>query len=226
MMSCDKYKTLMMDSLFDEISAEDQKKLDDHLKSCPSCKEEFTEMQQTVKTLEKWPDENPAGRTEKRRNILPLFPGSSSKFKRNIIRIAAAAAVLLLCLSLANFRLSWSSGKFDISFSMFGSPERYTANDKTAQKSNLTHEDVRLIMDLISSQSRRQQSETAAVLTDFYKAMELKRQADMTAVAQGMRFIQDDTQQKLGSTNEVLTRLIQYSDSYRLEQGKTKSGER
>lgn len=224
-MSCDIYKTLMMDSLFDEIAAEDQKKLDGHIKNCPSCEKELAEMKQTVNTLEKWPDENPAP-IKKRRTILPMFKNSSSKIKQNLSRIAVAAAVLLLCLSLANFRLSYSQDKFELSFSLFGNSEQSAGEKQVMRANNLTQEDVRLIVDLIDSANRKQQAEAAAVLSDFYKAVEMKRQADMMVVARGMRSIQDDTQRKFGAANEVLTKLINYSDSYRLEGRKVKSEER
>ena len=55
-MECEKAKKLLSSYLEDELNPQQRKEVESHLKSCPSCSELFSLLQQTKESLSSWPE--------------------------------------------------------------------------------------------------------------------------------------------------------------------------
>jgi hypothetical protein len=93
-MRCDEIQEHLIDLLYDEGGAsQENSELRDHLLSCPACRGEYEELQQTRKHLGIWKDESPPRSVSIPRSEFLL----SRRRSRNYLRYAAIAAMVLLC---------------------------------------------------------------------------------------------------------------------------------
>ena len=67
------------------------------------------------------------------------------------------------------------------------------------------------MINLIEESKIKQKEEMVTLLTDFYQAVEMRRQADLKVISQGMETLQSRTNQRIDDTDQVLEDLIQYT---------------
>jgi hypothetical protein len=146
-MRCDEIQPQLVDLLYDEDGpAPANPELQDHLRTCSVCHQEFEELKQTRKYLKEWKDESPL------RSISIARQESLLKKRSNwtYLRYAAVAAMVLLCfLALANTELTWSNSGFSIRTSLFRrTPEErdyYTKSEvRNLMKRALDDSEVRI----------------------------------------------------------------------------------
>jgi hypothetical protein len=204
-MRCKEYHMLILENIYQEIDQEDQNKLESHLKDCVACREEYEELKKTLGLMKRWKDETPEDQLKllKRAKIIPFKPN----YKRIVRKFALAAAAILLFFSIINFKVSVTSEKFDIMFRLFGISNEADTGYKFVQEDP----QLQAILRLIDAENKRQNAEITAMLTDFYQAMEMKRQADLKVISQGIESIRNTTDRRLNSTDEVLHGLIQFT---------------
>ncbi len=92
-MRCEESREHLIDLLYnEESSSSEDSKLQEHLRGCPSCRQELEELKQTRNHLRVWKDEPPL-----RRVAIPKSEFLSSQTaSRNYLRYAAVAAMLLI----------------------------------------------------------------------------------------------------------------------------------
>jgi len=118
-MRCEGIKERLVDLLYDEVrTLHSDPELQDHLSSCPSCRQELEELGSTRAALSRWKDEAPL-----RPVNLPFLHRSKSasrwvSFWPMARRFAMAAAVLLAFLALTNAEVSWEKGSFSFRTSL------------------------------------------------------------------------------------------------------------
>ncbi len=112
-MRCDEAKKYIIDVIYDEGGMPPEKaEIQEHLRACPACREEFEELNQTRKYLGRWEDEPPL------RSV--SLAGKNSRAHRSMgwryLRYAAIAAMILITvLALANTQITWNKDGFSFS---------------------------------------------------------------------------------------------------------------
>jgi len=210
-MQCKDYKILLIENIYQEINKEDKDKLESHLNVCPACRKEYEELKSTVSLMQEWKDESPHENTSlfTKAITIPIKP----KMKRIVWKFALAAAAVLLILSLVNFRVIYTQDRLDIAFSLFGIKDEPEGQLFDSSKFVQQNPDYEVVLELIEAANRHQNAEIVTMLTDFYQAMEMKRQADLRIISQGIEFIRNTTDQRLNDTDEVIHGLIKYTSA-------------
>ena len=206
-MQCNEIQSLMIEDIYNEIIPENKKALQQHLKECDNCAAEYQELRDTSDTLKLWKDEKPESIE------LPQIMPKPKTSKRIFFRIAAVAASILLILSVTNFRLSFDSNGLDISFNLFGLT---TGTDQIAAnilENGSQIEQLQLMTELINAANDRQKQEMVTLLTDFYQAVEMRRQADLKVITQNMETLQSVSNQRIEETEKTMQDVIQFTGS-------------
>ena len=206
-MQCNEIQSLMIEDIYNEIIPENKKALQQHLKECDNCSAEYQELRGTSDTLKLWKDEKPESIE------LPQIMPKPKTSKRIFFRIAAVAASILLILSVTNFRLSFDSNGLDISFNLFGLT---TGTDQIAAnilENGSQIEQLQLMTELINAANDRQKQEMVTLLTDFYQAVEMRRQADLKVITQNMETLQSVSNQRIEETEKTMQDVIQFTGS-------------
>jgi predicted anti-sigma-YlaC factor YlaD len=116
-MSCDEIQEQLFDFVYDEGGVPPANpEIQEHLRTCPACREQVDELKRTRKYLQLWKDEPPL------RSI--LIAKRERIINKNIsfryLRYAAVAAMLLISLlALANTQVSWNKNGFTFSTHFF-----------------------------------------------------------------------------------------------------------
>jgi hypothetical protein len=124
-MRCDEIQEQLVDLLYNEGGTPPANvEIQDHLETCPACRQELEELRQTGKYLRTWEDESPLRSVTIARQERLLHQGAGWKY----LRYAAIAAMLLLCvLALANTEVTVGKNSLSISTHIF--PQKPAARD-------------------------------------------------------------------------------------------------
>jgi hypothetical protein len=116
-MRCEEIQERFIEFVYDEGGVSPvNTEIQEHLRSCSACREEFEELKQTRRYLQLWKDESPLRSVNLPvRNTEPAW-----KFGWKYARYAAIAAMLVVCfLAIANAQISWNSKGFSFSTRLF-----------------------------------------------------------------------------------------------------------
>lgn len=215
-MKCEDIKLLMIDAIYQEIDPGNRKILDRHLEQCNTCLGEFSSLQATAHLLGQWANNEP------KMNLVFLKESNSwfhefagrFRFQKLAIGVGIAFASLLLILSLANTRITYQNGDFDLQLSLFESSydsdqghNRVTREDMNQFK----EENLALIRQLIEANNLQRHQEMELILTKFANDFERKRQADLRLVSSSLNHVQYDAKTRFEHTNRMLNDLIKIS---------------
>ena len=67
--------------------------------------------------------------------------------------------------------------------------------------------------ELINAANDRQKQEMVTLLTDFYQAVEMRRQADLKVITQNMETLQSVSNQRIEETEKTMQDVIQFTGS-------------
>ncbi len=213
-MKCEDFKLLMIDLMYDEISPDDRGKLENHLKSCKSCKEKFSALKATSNTLKRWEDIEPKVNLTFVNESKNFFAGFVEKIRpvRILYGLGIACASILIILSVANTNISVKDGNFNLQMSLFktspGEQERGKVTKMDLEE--LRRENINLVSNLLEEYSKQQRVETAMLFDEFYKNIEYKRQTDLKFVSSALQQVHYGAEQRLDQTDRALSSLIRY----------------
>ena len=126
-MRCDEIKERFVELLYNEHGTPpSSRELQEHVRSCPACRQELEELRQTQGVLKLWKDESPL-----RPVAIPRPEGLVSRrlhISWRYLRYAAVAAMVVITfLALANAQITWNKEGFSFSAHLF--PRRGTQQD-------------------------------------------------------------------------------------------------
>jgi hypothetical protein len=131
-MKCDEIQERMVELLYNEKGTPSASgELNDHIGSCPACREALEEMKAVQHSLKLWKDEPPVRSIRIPGELQVLRP--KNFLARPVLRYAAIAAMLVFTiLALANLEVTWKNDEFSLSMHLFGAgrsgEEYYTKN--------------------------------------------------------------------------------------------------
>lgn len=212
-MKCEDYKMLMLDALYDEIGAEDQTGLEQHLESCAECAAEFAHLKATAGVLEQWPDVDPKVNLTFVQERQSAWGGIRGKLNpgRIMAGLGIACASFLLLLSLAKTRIQVQDGRFSLEMGLFGKTQQPAANYATADDIEaLRNENIALVSQLMEEYSRKNKVETVMLLNEMNKEIEQNRGQDMKLVSRSLEQLHYGANQRQDRTDQALGALIKY----------------
>jgi len=146
-MRCDQVKEHIIDFVYGDGKHQPADiEIQEHLRTCPTCRGEVEELQQARKYLHLWKDEPPLKSVAIVRQEKPARISGTWRYAR----YAAIAAMAVICiLALANTHITWNKEEFSLSTSLFPAPfaeqEYYTkAELRTLIKQALDDSELRM----------------------------------------------------------------------------------
>jgi len=209
-------RKLLMEHLYNEISAADKKKLKTYLEGHPEMKQELDELRQTRSLLQQAPEVEPqkelviaepsersfAGWWHNAKTVLPR-----SGWGKTALATAACLVLLLVAGAVVDLNIQSTKAGFSISFGEMVQPKT----------SGLTEGQANAIVDQI-------QQENAAILTEYADMLnqhnrqqlqqvvqhfERQRANDLQLIDQALNQYQQKTESQITQTQQVLGEVIQ-----------------
>ena len=226
-MKCDNIHPLIIDFLYDEISEENKKILQSHLKQCKKCREEVKSLKNTSKILQKWEDVEPdfnlvmvtekVGRIE---NIKERFQKLLPKSRKIRYGLAYGFVGIFLLLALANTEISYQQGNFKIRMALFSKQSEQNQNKANEILSNqfiekLQQDNYYLMKTMIEQSEARQRKQWQSSLVQFNQNLEQKRIQDLNLIGSGLSDFEKNTYKKIQRIDNSLYELIRPVNSQR-----------
>jgi hypothetical protein len=119
-MRCDQVKEHIIHFVYGEINDQpDGSEIQEHLRTCPTCRGEVEELEKARKYLQLWKDEPPPQTLAIVRREKTAQTSSTWRYAR----YAAIAAMAVICiLALANTHIAWNKEEFSLRTSLFPAP--------------------------------------------------------------------------------------------------------
>lgn len=214
-MKCKEMPEHLVSLLYGELETEEAKQVRSHLKTCPSCKEAFQELQSTSKLLQQWEDVSPDMNLVFVKESASHWSAVKERIsdlgwgKRLALGVPAVAVALLLIMSLINFKLEYTDGNWNMAFSLLPQKSTQTQFTQLAETySDMQSETLNFVKQMIDESERRQQRESALTLAQFAVDWERRRQDDLRVLGQGLEGLHINTQARFNQTDEVINRVI------------------
>jgi hypothetical protein len=146
-MRCDQVKEHIIDLVYGDSSHQPAgREIQEHLRTCPTCRGEVEELRQARKYLRLWKDEPPLQSVAIVREDKPAQISGTWRY----VRYAAIAAMAVICiLALANTHITWNKEEFSLRTSLFpasfAEQDYYTkAELRTLMKQALDDSELRM----------------------------------------------------------------------------------
>jgi predicted anti-sigma-YlaC factor YlaD len=178
-MRCDEVKEHIIDFIYDERGMSPENiEIQEHLRLCPACREEFEEMTQARKYLQRWQDEPPLRSvTLDRKNTLPnRSSGRKHMHYAAIARYAAIAAMIFITiLALANTQISWNKNGFSFS--------THLLPGKVADRDYYTKAELRnLLKEVLDDSESRMNEVVYLMMQETLKTVDKDRWMDLSMI--------------------------------------------
>ncbi|MEO6725518.1 MAG: zf-HC2 domain-containing protein [Blastocatellia bacterium] len=206
---CD-HKEELVNYLYDEATTTERAAFENHLKECDPCSAELNAFGRVRDELNTWqvgfaPRTKwvlPRGKVEVLRELLSLFP----VWTRSLAMAGAAAAVLLLALSVIGTRISINHGDFAVSFGNASATEKSDSVTATTGPSQQQIES--LVKNAVAAERERIQQDYQVQFASFKQQLDTEHKARLQAVSA-------DNQAKLEATKASLRQEIKKSSLQR-----------
>lgn len=210
-----KARELLMDYLYDEISAADKKKLEDYLENHPEMREELDQLDQTRSLLQQMPDAEAgqpitfieANNTKNGwgKYIKRLIP--TSAWARTALATAASVILLLITAAMADVSIHSTQSGFSV----------YFGDKPPVQTTGLTDEQTDAIIQKIQQENTALMTEYADMLNKHNRQQlqqvveyfERQRLNDLQLIDQALNQYQEETDQQITQTQQVLGEVLQ-----------------
>lgn len=221
-MKCDQLRPLMIDYLYDEISDEDRKLLNSHLKECEKCRAELESMKSTSQILQKWEDVEPGFNLVIVTKNVSWFENIKERLKSSLpapkkigLGLAYGLVGIFLILAIGNTEISYQQGNFKMRIALFSKPTAPVQNQISAETTHqvlqkFRQENLYLMKTMIEQSESRLRKEWATTLTDFNQNLEQQRIRDLQLISAGLFDIERNTYKKIQRTDNSINELMRY----------------
>lgn len=208
-------RSLFMDYLYDEISEEEQSKLETYLENHPELREELDELQETRSLLQQIPDPNPD------RQLLMMEPRGQSFGRwwqqakqltpesflgKSMLAAAAAIILLLIAGSVAQLHVETTGEGVTISMGYSPTINRGLSNQEAeALVQKIRKENAAMLSKYAEAINQQNKEQLQKVVNYFQK----QRINDLQLVDQTFDELQQNTNYRLRQTNEYLGQVLQ-----------------
>jgi hypothetical protein len=218
-MECNDLHESMIEVLYDEADEKTARIVEQHLKNCPSCRDEMASFQGVRRHMSAWK----APSFERRPFHRPLTVSTP------MWRLAAAATLMLAAggaLGLSGVEIRYERGPWAV---RLGRPEPTTPVPIVAQapqtdraietlQASLQNEQIqrdralmRQLERMIRESEARQISTRDARLADFQRAVDTQRRYDLARVTAGLSYLEGKNGANMARTTELMGYMLQAS---------------
>ncbi|HEV2667346.1 MAG TPA: zf-HC2 domain-containing protein [Blastocatellia bacterium] len=164
--------------LYDEANATERASFESHLDYCDACRSEMTTFGRVRRDLDAWQLGQLArpeivlrrSRIDLLRELIGLFPA----WVRGAALIGAAAAMLLVSLSMAGTRISLKDGDFSVNFGRTG--------NSTSPAPAVSSEEIgRIVQNAVAEEREKMEERYSARLASFKDQLDADHQAELRA---------------------------------------------
>lgn len=218
-MDCQVLRDEMMDVLYGEASPEHARRLEDHLASCASCREEMEALKSARRDLAEW-------------KLPPLGAARAAAVPRPWLFWLGAAATLLVAtgaaLGLSGSELSYANGRLAFRLGRGPDVQQQLAEQDARQRkaidalgaslaaaSGASGDEAALLdrVEAIVKESEARQAERLnASLRDISTRSEAQRRYDLARVSAGLSYLDGKTGQHVARTSELMGYVLQASE--------------
>lgn len=219
-MKCENIRPLIMDFLYEEISEEDRKIVEAHISHCEACQQELDTFKNTSQILQKWediePDFNLVMMTEKSTRFEQLKKAWASFWpspKKLAYGFGFGFVAFFFLMAIANTRISYQSGDFSISMSLFSQPQEQTTQQFVPTKEwteEFQKQNYYMMNSMIQQSEARQKTEWNSTLAQFNQDLERQRYNDLQVMGAGLNNIEKTTYQQIQQTENSLNEWIRH----------------
>lgn len=208
-------RSLFMDYLYDEISAEDKQKLENYLKHHPSLQEELDQLQQTRSLLQKMPAEEPAQKLlvmePNKRSFAEWWQDAKSLMPQTgwgKTVFAAAASFLLLIIAGAAAEVQFSNTTDGFTLSMGHQAQQnqgISAEQAEALLTQIRQENAAMLVEYAESMNEQNRQQLQQVVQYF----EQQRMNDLQLIDQNLDQFHQANNYRWEQANEFLGDVLQ-----------------
>jgi len=213
-MKCEKYKFLLIEKIYNEISPENAGQLKKHLQRCETCRQEYERLKATTEALRQWEDVEPEVNLTFIKDTVTGFSHFWEKIKNiNLLpKLAWGFGILLVLLSLAGFSVRIEDGDFRLSLGIFNRTPKIPAEQLITQAEfeQRQKKNVAMIAQMLDEYARKDQVKTAVMINDVYQELEAKRKQDLQLLTTSLQQVHYNSAQQFDQTERQLQSLIRY----------------
>jgi len=215
-MKCNEIKEKFMDLIYDEISPEDKRKVQYHIRRCKACKKEFMELKNTSAVLQKWEIPEPNMNlvfVQEKSSLLDRIKESLKildlDFRKFGIAFGGAAIGLFLILSLFNFEVTKTSEGFSVKMGVLGK-DKPAVDDKVLlqEMTKVQRETIALFTRILEEREETQDRDYQATFAELARTLENRRNVQFTQLESALIESHNTNSKKIDITNETLNRFI------------------
>lgn len=218
-MSCKEMRSLLMDFLYEEISAADRELFLGHLATCKSCQQDYIDLRRTSRMLQEWEDVNPDfnfivvnEKSHWANYLKDLLAKLIPRPRKLVYGVIGSLVGIFLLLAAANTEISYQSKEFKLRLGLFQKPTSATSSaDYLATQrliEQLQQENYLLMTSLIQQSEARQRKEMASAFIQLRQDIERQRIEDLNLVGLGLDNIERNTYHRIQKTDNSLNEFI------------------
>ena len=209
-------RELLMDYLYDEISAADRKKLEAYMEENPDMRKELSELSETRSLLQQAPEVTPRNEitivetgseseSTPSSRIKQLIP--SSVWMRRALAAAACIALMLVSAAVADVHMQSTQSGFAIYFGGSPSPQVQGLSDAQTEAivEQMKQENAAILTEYADMLNRHNQQQLQQVIAHF----ERQRINDLQLIDQALSNYQQQTESQITQTRQVLGEVIE-----------------
>ncbi len=208
-MKCKDMTERLISLIYGELSPDEAKKTESHIKSCDSCRKIYKELKETTEILDKWKEitlpTNFVFTTEAPGfNLWNKSIRSMGRVRKFMLGISIAAAFCLLLLSIINFEAKYEYGKWSIGFHLIPQAKESITKEYVEQ---LVKESQKQILIFTSRMIEESERRTDIDLTRLVQTIEEQRQKDLQFITKGLIGLKQTNDWRFDQTEKVIDRL-------------------
>ncbi|MDZ7343198.1 MAG: zf-HC2 domain-containing protein [candidate division KSB1 bacterium] len=214
-MACHEMKNLLMDFLYNEISAESEKLVRAHLQSCAACRNEYEALSRTSLTLKAWENEDPhlnlvfVRESKSWWTVVKekLFPAPAPLWGKLATGFGLGLAAVFFVSALLNAEITFEEGKFSYRASLV--PRQPTAIEvDSLLVMEIQRQSRELVNQMLLASQEQQRLELNRALAQFASEINRQRRNDLLLVGRGLEEVQQHTTTRLERADEMLNELF------------------
>ena len=212
-------KEKLIDYFYGELGEEERLEIARLLETNKECRKFLEELELTSGFMQKWdvPEQKmnfvfvqeKVSLLDRIRETLPSFGFLK---KRPVASFGYAFAGIFLLLSFTNFSVSYDSGGFSLSASVFGTEQSQDTVESEAATQQLIQQQQRVMLEmveqLIRDRENHQQEMFTSALVNLTQTWDQQRKQDLNSVSRYLTQITDQTDKEMSKFSETMFELL------------------
>lgn len=214
-MKCTIKKEDLIAFIYEEIDEKKKRMIEEHIKNCPECAGEIAALKKDSNILQKWRVNVPEMDLKFSGEKPAVIPsGKNRSLKTRVLRtgsmFAAAAAIILVVLSLLNFKVEYDGSGFSVSMSLWGrGDDVQITEDLLAKLEDNQRRTEEFILQAVAVSEERMRVERLKITSELIDSIQKQRAVDMVTIGENMEYLHTYAAEGFRQNSEILGELYQ-----------------